>query len=160
MTPKLTPCLWFDRNGEEAARYYVSLFPGSRIDKVQRAPGDYPNGKEGDALLIEFTLAGQRFTALNGGPNFRFNEAVSFMVDCEDQAEVDRLWKALSHVPEAEQCGWCKDKYGLSWQIIPRALNRNMQEDKDPAKAKRVFEAMMDMKKLDVAKLEKAAKGR
>jgi predicted 3-demethylubiquinone-9 3-methyltransferase (glyoxalase superfamily) len=156
MIQRLTPCLWFDKNGEEAAKYYVSVFPDSRIDTVQRAPGDFPSGKKGDVLLVEFTLAGQKFTALNGGPYFKFNEAVSFMVDCKDQAEVDRYWKALSHVPQAEQCGWCKDRFGLSWQIVPQALNRYMQ-DKDPAKAKRVFNAMMDMKKLDVAGLERAA---
>lgn len=159
MTPKLTPCLWFDGDAEEAAKFYVSLFPGSKVTKVQKAPADYPSGKKGDALLVEFTLAGQAFTALNGGPNFKFNEAVSFIIDCEDQAEVDRLWKALSAVPEAEQCGWVKDRFGLSWQIVPRALTR-LLADPDPAKAKRVFDAMMGMKKLDVAGLERAAKAK
>jgi predicted 3-demethylubiquinone-9 3-methyltransferase (glyoxalase superfamily) len=159
MTPKLTPCLWFDGDAEEAATFYVSLFPGSKVDKVQRAPSDYPSGKKGDALLVEFTLSGQRFNALNGGPQFKFNEAVSFIIDCEDQAEVDRLWKALSAVPEAEQCGWVKDRFGLSWQIVPKALTRLMA-DPDPAKARRVFDAMMQMKKLDVAGLERAAQGK
>jgi predicted 3-demethylubiquinone-9 3-methyltransferase (glyoxalase superfamily) len=109
--------------------------------------------------MVDFTLAGQPFSALNGGPEFQFNEAVSFVVDCGDQAEVDRLWKALSAVPAAEQCGWLKDRFGLSWQIVPRALPRLM-DDKDPAKAKRAFDAMMRMKKLDVAGLERAARGR
>jgi predicted 3-demethylubiquinone-9 3-methyltransferase (glyoxalase superfamily) len=159
MTPKFTPCLWFDGQAEKAARFYVSLFPGSKVNQVQRSPSDYPNGKEGNVLLVDFTLAGQRFNALNGGPMFKFNEAVSFIIDCEDQAEVDRLWKALSAVPQAEQCGWVKDRFGLSWQIVPRALTRLMA-DPDPAKAKRVFEAMMEMKKLDVAALERAAQAK
>lgn len=159
MTPKFTPCLWFDKNAEEAARFYVSLFPGSKVTKVHKAPADYPSGKRGDVLIVDFTLSGQAFNALNGGPFFKFNEAVSFIVDCEDQAEVDRLWKALSAVPEAEQCGWVKDRFGLSWQIVPKALGRLMS-DPDPAKAKRVMEAMLEMKKLDVAALERAAKGK
>lgn len=153
---KITPCLWFDKQGEEAARFYVSLFPDSRIDKVQRSPTDYPSGQAGDVLLVEFTLAGGRFTALNGGPHFTFNEAVSLQIDCEDQAEVDRLWAALSAVPESEQCGWVKDRYGLSWQIVPRRLGELMSSD-DPAQNQRVMQAMMGMKKLDVAALEAAA---
>jgi predicted 3-demethylubiquinone-9 3-methyltransferase (glyoxalase superfamily) len=159
MTPKFTPCLWFDGDAEAAAKLYVSLFPDSKVTKVQKAPADYPSGKQGDVLLVEFTLAGQAFQALNGGPAFKFNEAVSFVIDCEDQAEVDRLTKALSAVPAAEQCGWIKDRFGLSWQIMPRALTRLM-DSKDPAKAKRVFDAMMGMKRLDVAALERAAQGR
>jgi predicted 3-demethylubiquinone-9 3-methyltransferase (glyoxalase superfamily) len=159
VTPKFTPCLWFDGAAEEAARFYVSLFPGSKVNQVQKAPADYPAGKKGDVLLVDFTLAGQAFNALNGGPEFKFNEAVSFIIDCADQAEVDRLWKALSAVPQAEQCGWVKDRFGLSWQIVPRTLTR-LLADPDPAKAKRVFDAMMTMKKLDVAGLERAAQGR
>ncbi len=151
--------MWFDGNAEEAAKFYVSLFPRSKIDKVQKAPADYPSGKKGDVLMVEFTLSGQTFTGLNGGPLFKFNEAISFIIDCEDQAEVDRLWKALSAVPEAEQCGWVKDRFGLSWQIVPKALTRLMA-DPDPAKAKRVFDAMMQMKKLDVAALERAAQAK
>ncbi|RZJ43246.1 MAG: VOC family protein, partial [Brevundimonas sp.] len=148
--PKIIPCLWFDKQAEEAANFYVSLLPDSRIDEVQTAPGDYPNGKAGDVILVEFTLAGSRYTALNGGPEFKFNEAISFQIECEDQAEVDRLWDALSAVPESEQCGWVKDRYGLSWQIVPRILTELMS-DGAPEVKQRVFNAMMEMKKLDVA---------
>lgn len=155
---KVIPCLWFDKQGEEAARFYVSLLPDSRIDAVIESPGDYPDGKAGDVLLVEFTLAGNRYTALNGGPHFKFNEAVSLQIDCEDQAEVDRLTEALSAVPEAEQCGWVKDRYGMSWQIVPYALNR-LLNDPDPSVRKRVFDAMMQMKRLNVAELERAARG-
>jgi predicted 3-demethylubiquinone-9 3-methyltransferase (glyoxalase superfamily) len=159
MPPKFTPCLWFDKDGEEAARFYVSLFPKSSIDKVHKAPADYPSGKKGDVLMVDFTLDGQTFNALNGGPYFKFNQAVSFIIDCKDQAEVDRLWKALSAVPAAEQCGWVKDKFGVSWQIIPRALNE-LLSDKDPKRAKRAMEAMLKMKKIDVAALQRAADGK
>lgn len=155
---KIIPCLWFDKQAEEAAGFYVSLLPDSHIDAVIRAPGDYPSGKAGDVLLVEFTLAGSRYTALNGGPYFNFTEALSLQIDCEDQAEVDRLSDALSAVPEAEQCGWVKDRYGLSWQIVPYAMNRFLA-DPDPTVRKRVFEAMMDMKRLNIAELERAAKG-
>jgi len=155
---KIIPCLWFDKQAEEAANYYVSLLPDSRIDSVQNAPADYPSGKAGDVLLVEFTIGGSRYTALNGGPYFTFNEAVSLQIECEDQAEVDRLWAALSAVPESEQCGWVKDRWGLSWQIVPRRLTE-LLSDKDPAVVQRVFAAMMQMKKLDVAGLEAAAKG-
>lgn len=155
---KIIPCLWFDKQAEEAARFYVSLLPDSRIDEVQTAPGDYPSGKAGDVLLVEFTLAGHRYTALNGGPYFNFNEAISLQIECEDQAEVDRLWDALSAVPESEQCGWVKDRYGLSWQITPRILTELMADGAPDVKV-RVFNAMMQMKKLDVAAIEAAAKG-
>ncbi|HVM45497.1 MAG TPA: VOC family protein [Candidatus Thermoplasmatota archaeon] len=153
----LTPCLWFDKQALEAARFYVSTFPRSRVTNVQRAAADYPSGKKGDVLLVEFTLDGRRFQALNGGPYFRFNEAVSFVVDCKDQRELDRYYDALSAVPEAEQCGWVKDKFGLSWQLVPRALTRHLAS-RDAAKAKRVMEAMLDMKRLDVAAIEAAAR--
>lgn len=156
--PEITPCLWFDTQSEEAAAFYTSLVPGSRVDKVIRSPADYPSGKAGDVLMVEFTLAGRAFTALNGGPHFKFTEAISLQIECADQAEVDRLWHALSAVPEAEQCGWVKDRYGLSWQIVPQALPRLMSGP-DPAAAKRVMEAMMAMKKLDIATLERAAQG-
>lgn len=156
LSQKITPCLWFDKQGEEAANFYVSLFPDSRIDKIVHSPGDYPDGKAGDVLLVEFTLAGGRYTALNGGPHFTFNEAVSLQIECEDQAEVDRLTEALSAVPEAEQCGWVKDRYGLSWQIVPRRFNELM-ESGDAASKKRLFDAMMKMKRLDIAALEAAA---
>jgi predicted 3-demethylubiquinone-9 3-methyltransferase (glyoxalase superfamily) len=155
---KIVPCLWFDKQGEEAANFYVSLFPDSRIDQVVRAPGDYPDGQAGEVLLVEFTLAGTHFTALNGGPIFKFNEAISLQIDCEDQAEADRLSDALSAVPESEQCGWVKDRFGLSWQVVPRRMTELMSEG-DAAQKKRVFDAMMEMKRLDVAKLEAAARG-
>ena len=155
---KVIPCLWFDKQAEEAVSFYVSLFPDSRIDAVIRSPGDYPSGKAGDVLLVEFTLAGNRYTALNGGPHFTFTEAISLQVDCEDQAEVDRLTEALSAVPEAEQCGWVKDRYGLSWQIIPYAMNRYLA-DPDEGVRQRVFAAMMEMKRLNVAAIEAAARG-
>ena len=153
---KVSPCLWFDGQAEEAADLYVSLIPDSRIDRVVRSPADTPSGPEGMVLLVEFTLAGQAFTALNGGPQFKFNESVSFVIDCEGQEEVDRLWEALSADEAAEQCGWLKDRFGLSWQVIPSALPR-LLSDPDPAKAKRVMNAMLEMKKIDVAELERAA---
>ena len=156
---KVISCLWFDKQAEEAARFYVSLFPDSRIDRVDRAPSDYPSGKAGDVLLVEFTLAGSRFTGLNGGPHFTFNEAVSFQIDCADQAEADRFTEALSAVPEAEQCGWVKDRYGLSWQIIPRRM-LELLSDPDPARARRAMEAMLTQKRIDVAAIERAADGR
>ncbi|MGH9194913.1 MAG: VOC family protein [Acidimicrobiia bacterium] len=156
-TSTITTSLWFDRQAEEAAKFYVSLFPNSHIDQVLKAPADFPDGKKGDVLTVDFTVMGQRFTGLNGGPHFKFNEAISFIVPCESQAEVDRYWKALSAVPEAEQCGWVKDRYGVSWQIVPTVLNR-LIADPDRAKAGRVMEAMLKMKKLDIAALERAAR--
>lgn len=158
MSEKIIPCLWFDKQAEEAANFYVSLLPDSRIDAVNRAPDDYPAGKKGDVLVVEFTLAGRPYVALNGGPYFTPNEAVSFQIMCDDQAEVDRMWDALSAVPESEQCGWVKDRYGYSWQIVPKRMNE-LLADPDPERARRAFLAMMDMKKLDIAKLEAAANG-
>jgi predicted 3-demethylubiquinone-9 3-methyltransferase (glyoxalase superfamily) len=156
---RITPCLWFDGAAEEAARFYVSLFPDSQIDSIARAPADYPGGKAGEALLVEFTLAGQKFQALNGGPHYKFNEAISMSVSCANQAEVDRLWDALTSDGGAPvQCGWLKDRFGLSWQIVPAALPRLMR-DADPAQTARVFQAMARMVKLDVAQLEAAATG-
>ena len=152
----ITPCLWFDGNAEEAARFYVSVFPGSHVDAVHRAPGDYPSGRAGDVLLVEFTLMGRPFTGLNGGPQFRFNEAISFQIPVETQADVERYTDALSAVPEAEQCGWVKDRYGVSWQIVPRQLI-SLLGDGDRARGKRAFEAMMQMKRIDIAALERAA---
>ena len=157
-TQKITPCLWFDGNAEEAARFYASVLPDSRVDRVVRAPADYPSGKAGDPLIVEFTLAGQKFTGLNGGPTFKFTEAVSFQIDCADQAEVDRYSDALSAVPEAEQCGWVKDRFGLSWQIVPRRLTE-LLADPDRDRARRAFEAMMEMKRIDIAAVERAADG-
>ncbi|HLF16137.1 MAG TPA: VOC family protein [Candidatus Thermoplasmatota archaeon] len=153
----ITPCLWFDGQAEEAARFYASLFPDSRVDKVVKAPADFPSGKKGDVLAVEFTLMGRSFSGLNGGPYFKLSEAVSFVIPCKDQAEVDRYWKALSAVPESEQCGWVKDRFGLSWQIVPTMLHR-LLADPDRAKAGRVMEVMLKMKKLDVAALERAAR--
>ena len=154
----ITPCLWFDGNAEEAAKFYVSVLPDSRVDAIHRAPGDYPAGKAGDVLLVEFTLMGQPFTGLNGGPQFRFNEAISFQIPVETQAEADRFADALSAVPDAEQCGWVKDRFGVSWQIGPRQLMR-LIADADRARARRAFEAMMHMKRIDIAAIERAADG-
>jgi predicted 3-demethylubiquinone-9 3-methyltransferase (glyoxalase superfamily) len=155
----ITPCLWFDGNAEEAATFYTSLLPNSRIDKVQRAPGDYPSGKAGDVLTVEFTLMGRPFVGLNGGAHFKFNEAVSFQIPVDTQAEIEHLTNALSAVPDAEQCGWIKDRYGLSWQIVPRML-MTLLGDANPARAKRAFESMMQMKRIDIAAVERAAESR
>lgn len=155
----LAPCLWFDGNGEEAARFYVSLLPNSRIDHVQHAPADYPSGKQGDALAIDFTLMGNKYQALNGGPNFKFTEAISLSVTCDTQEEVDRLWAALTADGGKEvACGWLKDKYGLSWQIVPARMFELLSSS-DPGVSKRAFAAMMTMVKLDIAEIERAAKG-
>jgi predicted 3-demethylubiquinone-9 3-methyltransferase (glyoxalase superfamily) len=154
----ITPCLWFDGNAEEAATFYTSVFPDSHIDAVHCAPSDYPSGKAGDVLLVEFTLMGQPFTGLNGGPQFKFNEAISFQIPVEAQAEADRLFDALSAVPEAEQCGWLKDRFGVSWQIVPRQLIR-LIGGADRARARRAFDAMMQMKRIDIAAVERAADG-
>lgn len=153
---KIVPCLWFDGRALEAAEFYVTLLPDSRIDAILRSPVDYPAGRKGDVLTVDFTLAGQAYVALNGGPEFAFNEAVSFQIYCEDQAEVDRLADVLSAVPEAEQCGWVKDKFGLSWQIVPKALMR-LISGPDAAKAGRAMQAMMTMKRIDIAEIERAA---
>jgi predicted 3-demethylubiquinone-9 3-methyltransferase (glyoxalase superfamily) len=153
---KITPCLWFDGAAEEAANFYVSLLPDSRIDRVLKSPADTPSGPAGMVLTVEFTLAGQSFMGLNGGPQFRFSEAISFSIDCEDQAEVDRLWDALTaDGGKPVACGWLTDRYGLSWQIVPKALPKLLNgPDRDGAR--RAMEAMMDMVKLDVAELERA----
>jgi predicted 3-demethylubiquinone-9 3-methyltransferase (glyoxalase superfamily) len=137
------------------------VLPDSRVDALHRAPSDYPSGKAGDVLTVEFTLMGRPFTGLNGGPLFRFNEAISFQIPVETQAEADRLADALSAVPEAEQCGWVKDRFGLSWQIVSCQLIRLIRliSDADPARARRAFGAMMQMKRIDIAALERAANG-
>jgi predicted 3-demethylubiquinone-9 3-methyltransferase (glyoxalase superfamily) len=155
---RIAPCLWFDGNAQEAASFYVSLLPDSRIEHVMRSPADTPSGPEGSVLIVEFTLAGQRFIGLNGGPRFRFSEAISFMIDCPDQAEIDRLWEALSDDESAEQCGWLKDRFGLSWQVVPSELPQ-LVGDPDPAKARRVMQAILEMKKIDIAALERARDG-
>jgi predicted 3-demethylubiquinone-9 3-methyltransferase (glyoxalase superfamily) len=155
---KVTPCLWFDGQAEEAARYYVSLLPDSRVDRVVRSPADTPSGPAGMVLAVEFTLAGNKFQGLNGGPMFRFTEAVSFVIASENQAEVDRLWTALSEGGSPSHCGWLKDRWGLSWQIVPKCLYQLMS-DADPNRSRRAMEAMLKMSKLDIAALECAADG-
>jgi predicted 3-demethylubiquinone-9 3-methyltransferase (glyoxalase superfamily) len=155
---KVNPCLWFDGQAEQAARFYVSLLPDSRVDRVFRSPTDTPSGPAGTVLTVEFTLAGQQYLGLNGGPQFPFTEAVSFQIHCDDQAEVDRLWAALTAGGAPVACGWLKDRWGLSWQIVPRRLTELIQ-DPDPGRAKRAMEAMMTMTKIDIAALEKAAGG-
>jgi predicted 3-demethylubiquinone-9 3-methyltransferase (glyoxalase superfamily) len=152
----LSPCLWYDGKAEEAAEFYVSVFPNSRIDKVLKSPCDWPAGKAGDAILVSFTLAGMQYQALNGGPNEPFNNSVSLSITCENQAEVDHYWEALTAGGgQPVQCGWLTDKYGLRWQVVPRALMRMMHDD-DPEKAGRVMQAMMQMVKLDIGELERA----
>ena len=156
---KVKTCLWFKDDAEAAVRRYVELLPGSRIDHVQRGPGDWPGGKAGDVIVIDFTLAGQAYQALNGGTKVDYGNAASISVACADQAEVDRLWDALLEGGGAAvQCGWLHDRWGVPWQIVPEALPR-LLDDKDPAVARRVFQAMMTMVKIDVAALERAAKG-
>ena len=152
---KISPFLWFDTQAEEAARFYVSLFDNSRVGKITRY-GEGGPGPAGTVMTVEFELEGQSFIALNGGPQFRFNEAVSFSVDCGSQEEVDFFWDKLGEGGEPGPCGWIKDKYGLSWQINPRILGQ-LLADPDPAKAKRVMNAMLQMKKIDIPALQRAA---
>jgi predicted 3-demethylubiquinone-9 3-methyltransferase (glyoxalase superfamily) len=159
MTP-ITPCLWFDGQAEDAARFWASIFPDSRVDGVHAAASDTPTGEKGTVITVDFTLRGQRFVGLNGGSDFRFNEAISFMVDCADQAEVDRYWDALTAGGgEPGPCGWLKDRFGVSWQIIPRRLLELTQDADDPAAAERAMQAMLQMGKIDIAELERAAAG-
>ncbi|HEY6131548.1 MAG TPA: VOC family protein [Halioglobus sp.] len=153
---RITPCLWFDGNAEEAAAFYARTFPDSHVDAVHRAPGDNPSVEAGQVLTVEFTVLGMQFVGVNGGPHFKFNEAVSFQVYTEDQEETDRYWNAIvGNGGEESQCGWCKDWLGLSWQIVPRALQEALI-DPDTAAAKRAMEAMMTMKKIDIATIEAA----
>ncbi len=157
--PKVYPCLWFDGKAEEAANFYVSLISDSRVDNVWRSPADTPSGPEGMVLLVDFTVGGQQLQALDGGPDFHFNEAVSLVIECDDQAEVDRLWDTLTaDGGEPGPCGWLKDRYGLSWQIVPKALNE-MFEGPDRDGARRAMEAMLQMGKLDEAELRRAFEG-
>jgi predicted 3-demethylubiquinone-9 3-methyltransferase (glyoxalase superfamily) len=155
--PNLTPYLWFDTEGEEAAEFYTSVFPNSRILEITRYGSAGPR-PEGTVMTVGFELDGKRFVALNGGPDFTFNEAVSFLVDCETQEEVDSYWNTLSEGGEQGPCGWLKDRFGLSWQIVPTALPR-LLGDPDREKAQRVMAAMLKMGKIDVAELERAAAG-
>jgi predicted 3-demethylubiquinone-9 3-methyltransferase (glyoxalase superfamily) len=156
---RIAPCLWFDKNAEEAAKFYAATFPDSRVIAVHRAPSDYPGGKAGDLLTVDFTVLGQQFLGLNGGPAFTFDEAISFQVFTDTQEETDRYWNAIVRGGGQEsQCGWCRDKFGLSWQIVPRALMAAMN-DPDTAAAKRAMDAMMTMKKIDIATIEAARAG-
>jgi predicted 3-demethylubiquinone-9 3-methyltransferase (glyoxalase superfamily) len=153
LTQKITPMLWFDGDAEDAARLYVSIFDDSAMGHISRIP-------DGTSLVVEFTLAGERFTALNGGPQYSFTPAISFVVDCDTQEEVDRYWDLLSEggPPEAQQCGWLQDRFGVSWQVVPRQLGEYMS-DPDPEKAGRTMQAMLQMKKLDIAGLKRAHDG-
>lgn len=154
---KIRPCLWFDMNAEEAANFYVSLLPDSRIDNVQRSPADTPSGPAGTVLVVEFTLAGAQYIGLNGGPQFPQTEAFSLQVLTEDQDETDRLWAALTaNGGEESVCGWLKDRWGLSWQITPRRL-LELMSDPDEGRARRAMEAMLKMRKIDIAEIERAA---
>ena len=155
---KNTICLWYDRDAEEAARFYATVFPDSKVSAVHRAPGDYPSGKAGDVLTVEFTVLGTPCLGLNGGPMFKHTEAFSFQVSTADQAETDRYWNAIvGNGGQESACGWCKDRFGLSWQITPRALMDGMAAGGDASK--RVFAAMMTMQKIDIAAIEAARRG-
>jgi predicted 3-demethylubiquinone-9 3-methyltransferase (glyoxalase superfamily) len=156
---KIVPHLWYSEKAAEAAAFYASIIPNSRVDSVTELPADSPSGPAGSVQIVEFTLAGQPFMAINAGPLDPFNHAVSFVVSCEDQAEIDRLWDALSAGGQIEECGWLKDRYGLSWQIVPTVLGE-MMKDPDRARAKRVAEAMLKMVKLDIAGLKAAYEGK
>ena len=152
-------CLWYDGDAEAAATFYAATFPDSRVDAVHRAPADFPSGKQGDALTVDFTLLGLRCVGLNGGPAFKHSEAFSFQVVTKDQAETDRYWRAIVDNGGSESaCGWCRDRWGLSWQITPQTL-LDAVTDKDPAAARRAFAAMMTMRKIDIAAIEAARRG-
>ena len=158
MAPKNTICIWYEGGALDAARFYAETIPDSAVGAIMRAPGDYPDGKQGDVLTVEFTVAGIPCVGLYGGPQFKQSEAFSFQIATDDQAETDRLWKAIvGNGGQESQCGWCKDRWGLSWQITPRALTGAMAAG--GAEAKRAFEAMMEMKKIDVAAIEAARRG-
>ena len=157
--PKNTVCLWYQKDAQAAAEFYAATFPDSKVGAVQRAPSDFPDGKKGDVLVVEFTVIGIPCVGLNGGTAFKQSEAFSFQIATDDQAETDKYWNAIvGNGGKESQCGWCKDKWGISWQITPKALTDGMS-DPDPAAAKRVFTAMMTMKKIDVAAIEAARKG-
>jgi len=155
---KTTVCVWYDKDAEAAARFYAATFPDSAVGRITRAPGDYPSGKAGDVLVVEFTVVGVPCMGLNGGPAFRHSEAFSFQILTEDQAETDRYWNAITgNGGQESECGWCKDKWGVSWQITPRVLMEALAAG--GAEAKRAFVAMMDMKKIDVAAIAAARRG-
>jgi predicted 3-demethylubiquinone-9 3-methyltransferase (glyoxalase superfamily) len=159
MVSKNTICLWFDGTAVEAAQFYAETFPDSAVGAIHRAPGDYPAGEQGDVLMVEFSVIGVACVGLNGGPEFKHSEAFSFLVTTDDQAETDRLWNAIvGNGGQESACGWCKDKWGLSWQITPRVLLEAVT-DPDRAAAKRAFEAMMQMRKIDIAAIEAARRG-
>ena len=159
MIPRNTICLWYDGTALEAATFYARTFPDSQVTAVHHAPGDFPSGKQGDPLTVEFTVLGIPCLGLNGGPAFRHSEAFSFQVATDDQAETDRLWNAIvGNGGEESACGWCRDKWGLSWQITPRVLSEAVTSP-DPVVAKRAFEAMMTMRKIDIAAIEAAVRG-
>ena len=156
---RITPCLWYDGDAEEAANFYASVFPDSSVDAVHRSPADYPSGKAGDVLTVDFTVMGMKFMGLNGGPQFKFDEAISFQVHTEDQEETDRYWEALlAGGGKPTACGWINDRFGLSWQITPKRLSE-MMTSSDRAAAKRAMDAMMEMVKIDIATLERAYAG-
>jgi predicted 3-demethylubiquinone-9 3-methyltransferase (glyoxalase superfamily) len=159
MKSKNTICIWYEGGAEDAASFYAKTFPDSAVGAVFHAPGDYPDGKQGNVLTVEFTVAGIPCIGLNGGPHFKQSEAFSFQIATDDQAETDRLWNAIvGSGGQASECGWCKDRWGVSWQITPRALTDGIA-DPDPAVAKRVFDAMMTMQKIDIAQIEAARRG-
>ena len=159
MTNKCTICLWYQGDALDAANFYAKVFPNSAVGTIFRAPGDYPSGKQGDILTVEFTVAGIPCIGLNGGPEFKHNESFSFQIATDDQAETDRLWNAIvANGGQESVCGWCKDRWGLSWQITPRALTEALS-DPDRAAAKRAFDAMMTMKKIDIAGIKAAQLG-
>jgi predicted 3-demethylubiquinone-9 3-methyltransferase (glyoxalase superfamily) len=158
MNAKNTICLWYEKDAEAAARFYAATFPDSRVTAVHKAPSDFPSGKAGDVITVDFTVMGIPCMGLNGGPAFKQSEAFSFQVTTEDQAETDRYWNAIvGNGGQESQCGWCKDRWGLSWQITPRTLTEAM--GKGGAEAKRAFDAMMTMKKIDVARIDAARRG-
>lgn len=160
MAKELRTCLWFDGVAEDAARFYARTFPGSSVEAVQRAPTDFPGGKKGDPLTVEFTVLGRPFLGLNGGPKFKPNEAVSFMIITEDQTETDRYWNAIvENGGQESACGWCRDKWGFSWQIVPRQLMEAWAHP-DPSVIERAFAAMLTMQKIDVARIEAAVAGK
>lgn len=154
----MKPCLWFDKNAQEAAQFYADTFPQTRVGAIGRAPGDYPSGKQGDVLTVEMTILGMPFLLLNGGPEFTFDEAISFQVATDDQAETDRYWNAIvDNGGQESMCGWCKDRFGLSWQITPRRLVELLAQGGETAS--RAFAAMMEMRKIDIAALDRAVAG-